>query len=222
LKLECITVNDEVKKNWQKIAEHGDEKTLDMPVDEAEQQKQDAEDVSDDSKEQVSSALEHPSYKALEEKLTQAEMKSHENWEKSVRAVAELDNFRRRAERDIANAHKYGVEKLIDGLLPVVDSLEQALQVADKSNAELTNMVEGIELTLKLFIDLLQKFGVTQINPEGELFNPQHHEAISMQEIPDVAANTVVNVFQKGYLLHERVIRPARVIVAKGTSNQSD
>lgn len=160
-----------------------------------------------------SSALEHPSYPELEEKLTLAEQKAHENWEKSVRALAELDNVRRRAERDVANAHRYGLEKLVQSLLPVVDSLEQALQLASQQAD--SSMREGLELTMKLFLDSLQKYNVEQIDPQGMMFDPQMHEAMSMQESADVPANTVLAVFQKGYKLHDRVIRPARVIVAK-------
>ncbi|MBA2650836.1 MAG: nucleotide exchange factor GrpE [Tatlockia sp.] len=158
-------------------------------------------------------ALEHPSYSSLEEKLTLAEQKTHENWEKAVRAVAELENVRRRSERDIANAHRYGQEKLIISLLPVVDSLEQAIQISEEKANE--TMHEGLLLTLKLFTDALQKAGAELINPEGEIFNPQEHEAMSMQEVPGVEANTILTVFQKGYKLNDRVIRPARVIVAK-------
>jgi len=161
-----------------------------------------------------SNALEHPSYLALEEKLTLSEQKAHENWEKSVRAMAELDNVRRRAEREVANAHRYGVEKLVNSLLPVMDSLEQALQLADKH--EDTSMHEGLELTMKLFLDALGKYEVQQLNPEGEQFDPKLHEAMSMQESKDVPSNTILGVFQKGYMLNDRIIRPARVIVAKG------
>lgn len=157
-------------------------------------------------------ALDHPSYAALEEKLTVAEQTAHENWEKSVRAMAELDNVRRRAEREVANAHRYGLEKLLTSLLPVVDSLEQALQTASNDPA----MREGLELTMKLFLDVLQKFDVQQIDPQGEVFNPQEHEAMTMQEAPGTAANTVLAVFQKGYKLSDRLVRPARVIVSKG------
>lgn len=160
------------------------------------------------------SALDHPSYNALEEQLTLAEQKAHEHWEKSVRAMAELDNVRRRMEREVANAHKYGVEKLLSALLPVVDSLEQALQLADK-NAD-ASMHEGLELTMKLLLDALQKFDVVQLDPIGKPFDPQQHEAMSMQVVPGAAANSVVAVFQKGYTLSDRVIRPARVVVAKG------
>lgn len=162
------------------------------------------------------SALEHPSYAALEEKLTLAEQQAHENWEKSVRALAELDNVRRRSEREVANAYKYGLEKFITSLLPAVDSLEQALQLA--SNEKDGAMKEGLELTLKLVVDVLQKHDVSQIDPLNQPFNPEQHEAMSMVESNDAPSNTVLTVFQKGYLLNDRVIRPARVIVSKSGS----
>mgnify|MGYP006369427213 FL=1 len=157
--------------------------------------------------------MNHESYAALEEKLTLAEQQAHENWEKSVRAMAEVDNMRRRAERDVANAHRYSLEKFSASLLPVVDSLEQALQLSH-SEAD-ASMREGLELTMKLLVDVLDKFDVKQLNPIGEVFDPQQHEAMSMMESPDAAPNTILVVFQKGYKLNDRVIRPARVIVAK-------
>lgn len=160
-----------------------------------------------------SHSLEHLSYEELEEKLTLSEQTAHENWEKAVRAVAELDNVRRRSEREVQNAHRYSLEKFANGLLPVVDSLEQALQLADKSAD--AAMHEGLSLTMKLFLDVLEKFDVKQIDPSGEPFNPEQHEAMSMQESPDAEPNSVLMVFQKGYKLNDRVIRPARVIVAK-------
>ncbi|HRD69981.1 MAG TPA: nucleotide exchange factor GrpE [Legionella sp.] len=160
-------------------------------------------------------ALDHPSYVALEEQLTLAEQKAHENWEKSVRAVAELDNVRRRMEREVANAHKYGMEKLVSALLPVIDSLEQALQMAKDAS-----MQEGLKLTMKLFTDVMQKFDVEQIDPVGATFDPQQHEAMSIQESPGTPPNTVTAVFQKGYKLNDRVIRPARVIVSKNKSGE--
>lgn len=195
------------KKDWHQFKEtHLNE----------EQQSQDSEKESldvMDSFEPQEASLEHPSYVELSEKLTLTEQQAHENWEKAVRAQAELDNFRRRAEREIANAHRYGVEKLISSLLPVIDSLEQALQLAIK--AEDASMREGLELTLKLFVDALQKFEVQQIDPIGTPFDPQLHEAMSMQVAPDAEPNTVLAVFQKGYKLSDRVIRPARVVVSK-------
>lgn len=166
-----------------------------------------------DEAHQPEGILGHPSYQALEEELTLAEQKAHENWEKAVRAVAELENFRKRAERDVANAHRYGLEKFIVALLPVIDSLEQALQMTAQNDQP--DMHEGLTLTLKMFLDILNKQGVLSIDPIGELFNPEEHEAMSMQEDPTALPNTVVMVFQKGYKLNDRVIRPARVIVAK-------
>ena len=150
----------------------------------------------------------------LEEKLTLAEQQVHENWEKTVRATAELDNVRRRSEQEVAKVRRYSLEKFITSLLPVVDSLEQALQLADKSGD--TSMHEGLELTMKLVIDVLRKHDVQQLDPQGAVFDPQQHEAMSILESADVPPNTILSVFQKGYTLSgDRVIRPARVIVSK-------
>jgi len=192
-------MSKETKKDWKKFKEHN------------EQEPETNEEASEEQHDL--GALDHPAYAELEEKLTLAEQKAHENWEKSVRAVAELDNVRRRTERDISNAHRYGLEKIVASLIPVADSLEQALQLA--KNEGDTAMAEGLQLTFQLFLDALQKHGVTRIDPQGEVFNPQEHEAMSIQEAADVAPNTVVVVFQKGYKLSDRVVRPARVIVSK-------
>lgn len=156
--------------------------------------------------------LEHLSYEALEAKLTETEQKAHQSWDQATRAMAELDNVRRRAERDVAQAHRYSLERFVDGLLPVVDSLEQALQLVDEHADQA--MHEGLSLTMKLFLSVLAKFQVEQIDPIGAPFNPQEHEAMSMQE-SDQPSSSIIMVFQKGYKLHDRVIRPARVIVAK-------
>jgi molecular chaperone GrpE len=156
--------------------------------------------------------LNHPSYLELAEKLTLMEQQAHENWEKSVRSLAELENVRRRAERDVEHAHRFGVEKLIKEIIPVIDSMEQALQAA--MQAENQSMIEGIELTHKLLLNALNKFDVSPIDAMGKPFNPNCHEAMAMLESEE-AANTVINVFQQGYQLGERVLRPARVVVAK-------
>jgi molecular chaperone GrpE len=153
------------------------------------------------------------SYAELEEQLALSEKKAHENFEKAVRAMAEADNVRRRASLDVSQAHQYALERFSNALLPVVDSLEQAIQLAEKSAD--SAMHEGLMLTEQLFLNVLTKFNVHQLNPMGELFDPQRHEAMTMQESAEVAANTILMVFQKGYLLHERVIRPARVVVSK-------
>lgn len=189
------------KKDWKKIK------------DVFEKSEELSEELDSEGADTEEAALDHPSYVSLEEKLTLAEQKAHENWEKSVRALAELDNVRRRSEREVTNAHRYGQEKLITSLLPVVDSLEQALQMPE--NEITTAMQEGLQLTMKLFLDALGKCDVEQIDPQGALFDPQQHEAMSIQEIEGTAPNTVVAVFQKGYKLNDRVIRPARVIVSK-------
>lgn len=196
------------KKDWKKVKEESVQQMHEM---------MDDEDLADfevlDTKETKAAGLEHPGYADLEEKLTLAEQKAHENWEKATRAMAEVENMRRRAERDVANAHKFSLERFANQLLPVVDSLEQAIQLADK--VENAGMHEGLELTMKLFLDVLQKNQIEQIDPVGEVFDPQQHEAMSMQVAPDAKPNTVLMVFQKGYKLNDRIIRPARVIVAK-------
>jgi molecular chaperone GrpE len=196
------------KKDWSKFKDDFEEEIDNELTDEEDS-------LENEETEATEAALDHPNYTELEEKLTLAEQKAHENWEKSVRAVAEIDNVRRRMEREVANAHKYGAEKLISALLPIVDSLEQALQLAEKSGD--SAMHEGLELTMRLFTDVLQKFDVTLIDPMGEAFDPQQHEAMAMQPAADVAPNTIIAVFQKGYKLNDRVIRPARVVVGKNT-----
>lgn len=200
-------MSDNKTKNWQKIKEESEALEKDDLFED------DDLDEDADSEEHIEGALEQPSIGGLEEKLLLAEKQAHENWEKSVRAIAELDNVRRRAERDVANAHRYGQEKLISSLLPILDSLEQALQLADKDAN--TAMYEGLQLTMKLFLDVLDKHDVKQLDPQGETFNPQEHEAMSMQDVPGAAPNSIIAVFQKGYKLNDRIIRPARVIVAK-------
>ncbi len=198
-------MSDKPQKDWKKFKEESviqDEAALNEGMDEIVE-----------LVETSHAALDHPSYLALEEKLTIAEQQSHENWEKSVRALAELDNIRRRAERDVANAHRYSLEKFGTALLPVVDSLEQALQLADKESD--ASLREGLELTYKLFVDVLDKFEMKQLDPLGDVFDPHQHEAMAMQASEGAIPNTVLMVFQKGYKLNDRVIRPARVIVAK-------
>ncbi len=194
------------KRDWKKFKEENMEKN-EFNDDEA------IDDLLEEEDDEEVLGLSHPNYADLEEQLTLTEKKMHENWEKATRAMAELENVRRRAEKDIASAHKFGVEKFVNGLLPVVDSLEQAFQLVDKENNP--NMYEGLDLTLKLFLDVLAKNGVEQINPLGEMFNPELHEAMSMQQVADAKPNTVIVVFQKGYKLNDRVIRAARVVVAK-------
>nr|WP_024965430.1 nucleotide exchange factor GrpE [Pantoea sp. IMH] len=135
--------------------------------------------------------------------------------EAQIRAQAEIENIRRRAELDVEKAHKFALEKFANELLPVIDSLERALEVADKNNAELTAMVEGIDLTLKSLLGAVRKFGVEVVGEVNEPFNPELHQAMSMMESEGVAPNHVLMVMQRGYTLNGRLLRPAMVAVAK-------
>ncbi len=135
--------------------------------------------------------------------------------EQSLRATAEMQNIRRRSEQDVEKAHKFGVEKFVRDLLPVADNLERSIDAAKVDGAELASVIEGVELTLKTLADSLVRHKVEAIDPEGEPFNPEFHQAMSMVPNPDVEPNTVINVFQKGYTLSGRLVRPAMVVVSK-------
>ncbi|MDQ2076354.1 nucleotide exchange factor GrpE [Marinimicrobium sp. ABcell2] len=132
-----------------------------------------------------------------------------------LRSQAEAQNARRRAEQDVEKAHKFGQEKLLTDLLPVVDNLERGLAAIDPNEEALKPVAEGIQLTLKAFTDVLAKYQVVPLDPQGEPFDPQFHQAMTMVPNPDVEPNTVVEVFQKGYTLHGRLVRPAMVVVSK-------
>ena len=132
-----------------------------------------------------------------------------------LRAQAEVENIRRRTEIDVEKAHKFALEKFANELLPVIDSLERALEVADKENPELASMIEGIELTLKSLLGAVRKFGVEVVGDTNVPFNPEIHQAMSMMDSDDVAPNHVMMVMQRGYTLNGRLLRPAMVAVAK-------
>ncbi len=151
----------------------------------------------------------------LTDALAQAEAKAQENWDLAVRARAELDNVQKRAKRDIEHAHKYALEQFAKELLPVIDSLEHGLAAATESEHEAESLQQGMELTLKMLLDMCKKFSIEQLSPENEAFNPSLHEAMTAQPAEDVEPNTVLTVIQKGYTLHGRLLRPARVIVSK-------
>lgn len=148
--------------------------------------------------------------------LEDARNKADEHWSQCLRLQAELENTRRRAERDVESAHKFALEKFAAELLPVKDSLEMGLSAATGEDETVAKLREGTELTLKMFSDVLEKFGIREIDPAGEPFNPEYHQAMTMQESEEHPANTVVAVMQKGYLLNERLLRPAMVMVSKG------
>lgn len=135
--------------------------------------------------------------------------------EQSLRSQADAQNARRRAEQDIEKAHKFGLEKMVNDLLPVVDNLERSLAAIDSGNEAFAAVVEGIQLTHKSFVDALARHQIVAVNPQGEPFDPQLHQAVSAVANPEVEPNTVINVFQKGYTLHGRLVRPAMVVVSK-------
>jgi molecular chaperone GrpE len=148
---------------------------------------------------------------SIEELLRQAELKAEEHHDAYLRARAETDNIRKRAQLDVQNAHKFGVESFANALLPVKDSLEAALAAPNNTVETLRG---GVELTLKQLATAFEKFSLTEINPIGQKFDPHRHQAMSMVEA-DAEPNTVVQVLQKGYALYDRVLRPALVCVAK-------
>ncbi len=150
-----------------------------------------------------------------EDLLKQAELAAQEHREAWLRAKADADNIRKRAQSDIANAHKYAIENFSTELLAVKDSLEAALA---STNVTVESLRSGVELTLKQLNSVFEKFRVTEINPVSQKFDPHRHQAINTVE-SDAEPNTVVQVFQKGYLLNDRVIRPAMVAVAKAKAD---
>lgn len=151
----------------------------------------------------------------LEAALLSSEAKIQEQKDSVLRAKAEVENMRRRSEQEIDKARKYALSRFAEELLPVLDNLERTIQAADAENEVVKPLVEGVELTHKTFIGVVEKFGLKEINPEGETFNPELHQAMSIQESPDHEPNTVMFVMQKGYELNGRVIRPAMVMVSK-------
>jgi molecular chaperone GrpE len=156
-----------------------------------------------------------PDHAELTALLEDARGKADEHWDQVVRTQAEMDNLRKRSERDLANAHKFALERFANELLPVKDSLEMGLAAFIVENADPEKLKEGVELTLQMLTAAMEKSAITEVNPENERFNPDFHQAMSMQDRDDVEPNTVVTVVQKGYLLHDRLIRPAMVIVSK-------
>ncbi len=164
--------------------------------------------------EEPAGLAEHDTLEQLQQELEEARAKAEENWSLYLRSRAEADNVRRRAERDVANAHKFALEKFIGELLPIRDSLELGLAAARES-VDVEKLKEGTDLTLKMLNAALDKARVKEIDPQGERFDPQFHEAMAMQPSAEVEPNTVLHVVQKGYTLNERLVRPAMVIVSR-------
>ena len=150
----------------------------------------------------------------LKQALDEARVQSQEHWNKLLRAQAEVENLRKRNQRDLENAHKYAIEKFAGALLPVKDSLELGLDHSSEK-ADAKKLHEGMELTLKMLSQVMEKFNIEEINPQGETFDPERHQAMSTQENAELAPNTVITVMQKGYVLNDRLLRPAMVIVSR-------
>lgn len=150
-----------------------------------------------------------------EKLLEDARNKADEHWNELLMARADLENMRRRHTRDLENAHKHALDKFVAELLPICDSLELGLSAASKQEATLDTVREGMDMTLKMLLGNIGKLGLEQINPEGEAFNPELHQAVSMQPAEGIEANQVISVMQKGYSFNGRVIRPAMVVVSQ-------
>ncbi len=170
-----------------------------------------------EEQEQIPEAISEEQEKINELELALAAAQSTVSDQKDsvVRAKAEVDNIRRRAAQDVEKSRKFALEKFAGEMLTTVDNLERALQSIDKNDESNNAIIEGVELTLQGLITSLDKFGVKAVDPQDQPFNPDLHQAMSMQEVPDVAPNTVIAVMQKGYELNGRLIRPAMVMVSK-------
>lgn len=150
---------------------------------------------------------------ALTAQIEELEQRLAETRDQALRAVAETQNVRRRSEQEVDKARKYALEKFVKELLPVVDSLEKALEAMQEEASDAHR--EGVSMTLKMQLDALKKFGVEVVDPQGEPFDPQYHEAMAMVPNPELDPNTVMEVIQKGYLLNDRLVRPAMVVVSQ-------
>ncbi|MDX2368795.1 MAG: nucleotide exchange factor GrpE [Colwellia sp.] len=178
---------------------------------------QEAEEQVEEQQEQAQDVISEEQERINELELAVATAQSTVSDQKDsvIRAKAEVDNIRRRAALDVEKARKFALEKFAGEMLTTVDNLERALQSIDKDDESKKGVIEGIELTLQGLIASLEKFGVKAVDPQDQPFNPELHQAMSMQEVPGVAPNTVIAVMQKGYELNGRLVRPAMVMVSK-------
>ncbi|MEY3287885.1 MAG: hypothetical protein RLZZ419_127 [Pseudomonadota bacterium] len=158
----------------------------------------------------------------LKQELEEAKQKAHESWDKAVRAQAEMENLKRRTQKDLEDAHKFALTSFGKELLPVFDGLVLGLQAATGDSEDVKKFREGSELSIKQFEALFAKFNIIAIDPLGQPFNAEQHQAMMMQEVEGAEPNTVVNVFQKGYMLNGRLLRPAMVVVAKAAEKPSE
>ena len=182
------------------------------------EQNQDVETEIDEAVESAESETTESEEVTLETQLAEARAKADDNWDQLMRTRAEMENIRRRSERELANAHKYALEKFAQELLPVIDSMEMGVAAAMDENADVSKLREGTEMTLKMFETAIEKFGIKSVHPHGEAFNPDHHQAMTMIDSAEHEPNMIIDVMQKGYLLNERLVRPAMVVVSSANS----
>lgn len=147
--------------------------------------------------------------------LAESRIEAEKHKDMALRIQADMENLRRRTRIDIESAHKYALDKFVNALIPAMDSMEMGMEASTKEDASIESIREGIEMTFKQLIDVLGQFNVERVDPKGEKFNPELHEALTMIPSPEHESNTVVDVIQKGYTLNERLVRAARVIVAQ-------
>jgi molecular chaperone GrpE len=171
-------------------------------------------DISDQAEAETESETEN-SEESIEQQLLEAQATIKEYWDQIIRLKAEMENSIKRASRDIENAHKYAVRNFAESLLPVLDSMELGQLAAEGDKVNLSSIIEGSQMTMTMFVQALEKHGLKQIDPVGESFDPGQHQAISMIDDKNAESNTVISVMQKGFLLNDRLIRPAMVVVAK-------
>ena len=162
------------------------------------------------------------SIEALQQQLEEAQQQAAANLDKAIRTMAEMDNLKKRVQKDLEDERKYGLAKFAKELLSVMDSLELGIQAAAGDSPELVKLREGSELTMKQFETVFAKFNIETIDPTGQPFNPELHQAMVMQPSSTVAPNHVITVFQKGYVLNGRLLRPAMVVVAKAEDKPAD
>lgn len=151
----------------------------------------------------------------LQTQLEEAQQSAKDNWDKVLRAQAEMENLKRRNAKDLENAHKFALDGFVKALLEVKDSLAMGLKTANEEKATIEHIIEGLEMTDKVFLSTMEKFGVEVINPTDEAFNPEFHEAVTMVPMPDKESNSVLEVVQIGFTLNGRLVRPAMVVVVQ-------
>jgi molecular chaperone GrpE len=165
--------------------------------------------------ENIETTTQEPQPDDLQTQLEEAQQSTKDNWDKVLRAQAEMENLKRRNAKDLENAHKFALDGFVKALLEVKDSLMMGLKTAQEESASVESITKGLEMTDKVFTSTLEKFGVETINPKGEAFNPEFHEAVTMISMPDQESNSVLEVIQAGFTLNGRLVRPAMVIVVQ-------